>query len=199
LAGAFLRIQGWCAGAFPVRRTEHPLGNRHGGDGRRLRARGCVANGNSLACGSKVEYVATDAERQNITWVRAVDPRTGQANVYTSQPRASTTAPPGEIRTMDCVDCHNRPSHILQSPDQSVDLALADGRSIRLFHLSSSRAWRRLPRLTRTASRRCGESTAPCAATTRRLIRRYTRQAAGDPRPPSPTYRTLTTAISSRR
>ena len=77
---------------------------------------------------SKVEYVATDAERQNITWVRAVDPRTGQANVYTSQPQHSTTAPAGEIRTVDCVDCHNRPSHILQSPDQSVDLALADGR-----------------------------------------------------------------------
>jgi Ni/Fe-hydrogenase b-type cytochrome subunit len=77
---------------------------------------------------SKVEYVAADAERQNITWVRAVDPKTGQANVYTSQPQSSTTAPAGEIRTMDCVDCHNRPSHILQSPDRSVDLALADGR-----------------------------------------------------------------------
>jgi Ni/Fe-hydrogenase b-type cytochrome subunit len=77
---------------------------------------------------SKVEYVAADAERQNITWVRAVDPRTGQANVYTSQPQSTTAAPAGEIRTMDCVDCHNRPSHILQAPDRSVDLALADGR-----------------------------------------------------------------------
>jgi Ni/Fe-hydrogenase b-type cytochrome subunit len=77
---------------------------------------------------SKVEYVAADAERQNITWVRAIDPRTGQANVYTSQPQSSTAAPAGEIRTMDCVDCHNRPSHILQSPDRSVDLALAGGR-----------------------------------------------------------------------
>jgi Ni/Fe-hydrogenase b-type cytochrome subunit len=77
---------------------------------------------------SKVEYVAADAERQNITWVRAVDPKTGQANVYTSQPQSSTAAPAGEIRTMDCVDCHNRPSHILQSPDRSVDVALADGR-----------------------------------------------------------------------
>jgi len=77
---------------------------------------------------SKVEYVAADPERQNITWVRAVDPKTGQANVYTSQPQSSTAAPAGEIRTMDCVDCHNRPSHILQSPDRSVDVALADGR-----------------------------------------------------------------------
>jgi hypothetical protein len=72
--------------------------------------------------------VASDAERQNITWVRAVDPKTGLANVYTSQPRPSTTPPAGEVRTMDCVDCHNRPSHILRSPDWSVDVALADGR-----------------------------------------------------------------------
>ena len=75
----------------------------------------------------KVEYVAADAERQNITWVRAVDPRTGQASVYTSQPQPSTAAPAGEIRTVDCVDCHNRPTHILQAPDESVDAALADG------------------------------------------------------------------------
>jgi Ni/Fe-hydrogenase b-type cytochrome subunit len=76
----------------------------------------------------KVEYVAADAERQNITWVRAVDPRTGQASVYTSQPKPSTAAPAGEIRIVDCVDCHNRPTHILQAPDESVDAALADGR-----------------------------------------------------------------------
>jgi len=77
---------------------------------------------------SKVEYVATDPERQNITWVRAVDPKTGQASVYTSDAQKSTAAPSGEIRTMDCVDCHNRPSHILEPPDWSVDVALADGR-----------------------------------------------------------------------
>jgi Ni/Fe-hydrogenase b-type cytochrome subunit len=77
---------------------------------------------------SKVEYVASDAERQIISWVRAVDPKTGVANVYTAQPQHTTSAPAGEIRTMDCVDCHNRPSHVLHSPDQSVDVALADGR-----------------------------------------------------------------------
>ena len=77
---------------------------------------------------SKVEYVATDPERQNIAWVRAVDPTTGQANVYTAQPQASTAAPAGEIRTVDCVDCHNRPSHILETPDRSVDMGLESGR-----------------------------------------------------------------------
>ncbi len=77
---------------------------------------------------SKVEYLASDAERQNLTWVRAVDPKTGAAEVYTSQAQPSTTPPAGEIHTMDCVDCHNRPTHILQPPDRSVDVALADGR-----------------------------------------------------------------------
>ncbi len=77
---------------------------------------------------SKVEYLASDAERQNITWVRSVDPKTGAAEVYTSQAQPSTTPAAGGIRTMDCVDCHNRPSHILQPPDRSVDVALADNR-----------------------------------------------------------------------
>jgi hypothetical protein len=77
---------------------------------------------------SKVEYLASDVERQNITWVRSVDPKTGAVEVYTSKAQRSTTPATGEIRTMDCVDCHNRPSHIFQPPDRSVDVALADSR-----------------------------------------------------------------------
>ena len=75
----------------------------------------------------KVEYLASDAEKQNITWVRSVDPITGAAKVYTSQAQPPAARAAGEIHTMDCVDCHNRPSHILHSPDRSVDVALADG------------------------------------------------------------------------
>ncbi|MGB7493592.1 MAG: Ni/Fe-hydrogenase, b-type cytochrome subunit [Candidatus Acidiferrum sp.] len=76
---------------------------------------------------TKVEYVANDPGRQTIVWVRAVDPKTGAAKVYTSPAQKATASPVGEIRTMDCIDCHNRPSHILQAPDRSVDQALADG------------------------------------------------------------------------
>jgi len=32
-----------------------------------------------------------------------------------------------EWRTMDCVDCHNRPSHQYRMPDDEVDLAMASG------------------------------------------------------------------------
>lgn len=77
---------------------------------------------------SKVEYAAADAERQDIPWVRAVNPLTGEAKVYISQAHPPAAPPAGEIRTMDCVDCHNRPTHILESADQGVDEALADGR-----------------------------------------------------------------------
>jgi NapC/NirT cytochrome c family, N-terminal region len=76
-----------------------------------------------------VEYFARDAERQDIPWVRVTDRRTGVVTEYVSQ-----SAPPGPdeiahaaIRTMDCMDCHNRPTHIFRSPSHSVDGALAAG------------------------------------------------------------------------
>ena len=34
----------------------------------------------------------------------------------------------GVWRDMDCVDCHNRPSHIYESPGPAIDNAIADGR-----------------------------------------------------------------------
>jgi hypothetical protein len=34
----------------------------------------------------------------------------------------------GDWRTMDCVDCHNRPTHIYRPPDQEVDILMAAGR-----------------------------------------------------------------------
>jgi Ni/Fe-hydrogenase b-type cytochrome subunit len=77
---------------------------------------------------SKVEYIATDPARQNIPWVRAVNPVTGVGTIYTLQGQKETAQPPGELRTMDCVDCHNRPSHIFQSADESVDTGLVEGR-----------------------------------------------------------------------
>ena len=36
--------------------------------------------------------------------------------------------PAEKIRAMDCVDCHNRPTHVLTAPDRSADEALYDGR-----------------------------------------------------------------------
>lgn len=76
---------------------------------------------------SKVEYIAGDPDQKTIPWVRSVDFKTGAAKVYSAQEGQPSAVPPaGEIRTMDCVDCHNRPSHKFQAPDRSVDIAIAD-------------------------------------------------------------------------
>ncbi|PKN13019.1 MAG: cytochrome C [Deltaproteobacteria bacterium HGW-Deltaproteobacteria-4] len=33
-----------------------------------------------------------------------------------------------EVRTMDCIDCHNRPSHIYLSAEEAIDLKFAEGK-----------------------------------------------------------------------
>ncbi len=82
----------------------------------------------------RVEYVAVDRQRQQIPWVRAVDPETGVATVYTAGEVPKSPPPEAESGTlanplvMACIDCHNRPAHFLAPPTRIVDAALADGR-----------------------------------------------------------------------
>jgi len=74
----------------------------------------------------KVEYIARDKQRQDIPWVRSTDLTSGEEIVYKFEddpiPEEEVTA--DRMREMDCVDCHNRPSHIYYSPDKAVDHAL---------------------------------------------------------------------------
>jgi nitrate/TMAO reductase-like tetraheme cytochrome c subunit len=76
--------------------------------------------------GNKVEYVATDEKRQVIPWVRF----TGSNGVATEYRTADFKEDPKkyEIRTMDCIDCHNRPAHHFLAPNAAVDNAMAAGR-----------------------------------------------------------------------
>ena len=79
---------------------------------------------------NRIEYIASDEQRQVIPWVRMTDGTTGQVTVYEStenalKPEQISAAQP---RVMDCIDCHNRPAHIFKSPVRSVDLAISTGR-----------------------------------------------------------------------
>jgi nitrate/TMAO reductase-like tetraheme cytochrome c subunit len=75
--------------------------------------------------GNKIEYIATDSQRQTIPWVRKTDPK----GVVTEFSTKGFTPDPSKhvIRRMDCMDCHNRPSHIFRSPAEAVDMSLALG------------------------------------------------------------------------
>ena len=72
---------------------------------------------------NKVEYIAKDDQHQEIPWVRF----TSTNGVVTEYATKDFKIEAGKytIRTMDCMDCHNRPAHQLQPPTASVDLALS--------------------------------------------------------------------------
>jgi hypothetical protein len=75
--------------------------------------------------GNKVEYVATDNARQKIPWVRVTD---AQGNVKIFKTKNFTNdVSKMEIRTMDCMDCHNRPSHRYLSPEKAVNRQMSLG------------------------------------------------------------------------
>lgn len=74
-----------------------------------------------------VEYIATDAKRQVIPWVKITD-RTGNSRTYVAEGVSQADLDKGEHRTMDCVDCHNRASHQFDpTADKAVNRALAMG------------------------------------------------------------------------
>jgi hypothetical protein len=76
-----------------------------------------------------ISYVATDGKRQVIPVVESVD-ASGQKHTYTSTEIKVTPdeLARGERRTMDCMDCHNRPSHTFELPERALDRELEAGR-----------------------------------------------------------------------
>jgi hypothetical protein len=76
---------------------------------------------------NKIEYVATDGTRQVIPFVRLED-RQGNVREYRIAGVTEDQIARGERRRMDCMDCHNRPSHPFSpSPERAVDGAIARG------------------------------------------------------------------------
>jgi len=68
----------------------------------------------------RIRY-ASDPSRENIGAVEASLPG-GTQRTY-----AKAGAPSGAWRTMDCIDCHNRPTHVYRTAEGEVDAALATG------------------------------------------------------------------------
>jgi hypothetical protein len=67
----------------------------------------------------------SDPSREKIYEIELTDHSKGDKKVF----KTEEAAPEGvEWRTMDCVDCHNRPAHNYRSPQYEVDLALEEGR-----------------------------------------------------------------------
>lgn len=78
---------------------------------------------------NEITYISTGEQRQNIPWVRMKD-MAGRVVEFRS---TDATVSPEEIeraekRTMNCIDCHNRPAHVYLSPNEALDRAFDSGR-----------------------------------------------------------------------
>lgn len=70
-----------------------------------------------------VEYVAADPQRETIPYVR-VTAADGSVTEFLTD--GTTAQPPGELRRMDCLDCHSRPAHrFASSVGAAADRVLA--------------------------------------------------------------------------
>lgn len=76
----------------------------------------------------RVEYVTTDADRQNIPFVRTINEK-GETKEYVVEGTTPEALAAGTTRTMDCIDCHNAAAHrISPTAEQAVNRAMASGR-----------------------------------------------------------------------
>lgn len=72
----------------------------------------------------QIEY-ASDQKRQTIPWVKYKDKVTGKEYIFTDQTSKAFAKPDSfaklQHRSMDCMDCHNRPSHEFLPPSHYVN------------------------------------------------------------------------------
>ena len=77
---------------------------------------------------ANVWYLSSDEKREEIDWVGVEG-----TEVYTAEytnpakPEPTTERIAEERRLMDCIDCHNRATHIFRSPEEMVDSAMVEG------------------------------------------------------------------------
>ncbi len=71
---------------------------------------------------NKIRYVSKNDKREDMIWVELTTPD-GEERVYTRD--GDELPPPDEIqrraRVMDCIDCHDRPTHLFKEPSQALD------------------------------------------------------------------------------
>jgi nitrate/TMAO reductase-like tetraheme cytochrome c subunit len=70
----------------------------------------------------------SDASRMNVYEIEWVKPDGSKSTFKTAKADSPEAKAATEWRTMDCIDCHNRPSHIYRLPEPELDQALAEGR-----------------------------------------------------------------------
>ena len=76
-----------------------------------------------------IEYISDNDKRENITYIKYTNKATGEVTIYRNpdNPISDSLIAVQSQRMMDCIDCHNRPSHKYNSPPVYFDKALLTG------------------------------------------------------------------------
>jgi nitrate/TMAO reductase-like tetraheme cytochrome c subunit len=76
-----------------------------------------------------IEYLSDNDKRETITYVKYTNSSTGVVTTYrnTETPVSDSLISAAALRTMDCIDCHNRPSHNYSSPSVYFNKAMLTG------------------------------------------------------------------------
>ena len=85
-------------------------------------------HGKHFAPGVEIRYAAIDPARQTIPWVEYRNRNTGEIQTFLASGSTAQSVSGLPRHQMQCVDCHNRPTHTFELPDRAVDRAMGLGR-----------------------------------------------------------------------
>lgn len=74
-----------------------------------------------------IDYVSSNWKRDSIVEVTYTNLKTGEKRKFTNPEMEDVVHSNTQYRTMDCLDCHNRPSHDYKSPSHFVDDEITAG------------------------------------------------------------------------
>ncbi|MBI5280193.1 MAG: NapC/NirT family cytochrome c [Candidatus Solibacter usitatus] len=83
-------------------------------------------HGAHMGPGVEVRYAPSDKQRQKIPWVEYTG-KEGKKFVFKADGYKDEGPGNMDVRTMDCMDCHNRPSHTYELPERALNKSMAAG------------------------------------------------------------------------
>jgi NapC/NirT cytochrome c family protein len=84
-------------------------------------------HGSHFGPGVEIRFAASDKKRQKIPWVEYRNTKKGETRSYLAADASAGVEKSLPLYTMQCVDCHNRPTHAFELPERAVDRAMTVG------------------------------------------------------------------------
>ena len=75
---------------------------------------------------NKIKYASVDDEREDILWVE-ISRKDGSIKRFTNKKLVGLNYDYSKQREMDCIDCHNRATHIYEDPKDAIDKRISKG------------------------------------------------------------------------